>query len=566
MTSISILASRLRELSARDTPFLPLRCPGPADLAIPLHCFDHTESATGLPAYRQTLGLQGVESVWRSGPRILLRLEDKLITEAALDLEHAVRTGATVDDENRGTQVVVGFCDPNATKSLHVGHLRNIALGHALAAAFEQTGAVVERQAQVSDAGQQFAEAMAGYTLYGGELLLDNSIGRADQEIGALYARYVQEHSPVLPEQLRQGDRPLARELSTGPESLATNLLYSWSLGEESLPPLWALVRNSVVAGQVRTLKRLDIGMDRILFESDYGARISRLVDTATKAGVFRAAESGAVAYETDREEYPSFPLIRSDGLTTLNLRSLAIWQALTEMEPSTTVISVCGAEWEEHTACVEEILCRFYDRASVKPTHNVLHGMVHTDSGPLSSSRGEATLIDELLDALGRSEALRVLRSRYGGQCEMKDLAKIAALGYCLDHHLMKEMRVTQELILDRRLGTGLHIAEAWSKALNRSGSDDVSPNPHDPSYRFVVLQSFFLSRYLRQCVDWLDPLPLLRYIARLSVWYVEQRPDPQLDRLMFLLLTRSLRCVGLIDQLSKGPKKSSDPSTVYS
>ncbi len=58
--------------------------------------------------------------------------------------------------------LLVQFWDANATKALHVGHLRNLAIGNAVASALAQAGGQVERRSLISDAGRSMGEAMAG--------------------------------------------------------------------------------------------------------------------------------------------------------------------------------------------------------------------------------------------------------------------------------------------------------------------------------------------------------------------------------------------------------------------
>ncbi len=89
-----------------------------------------------------------------------------------------------------GAEVLVNFCDANPTKALHVGHLRNIALGQALAGVLAAAGARVTRQSQVSDYCRSMGEALAGY----GELpahLTPRATGvKSDHFVGDCYLRY----------------------------------------------------------------------------------------------------------------------------------------------------------------------------------------------------------------------------------------------------------------------------------------------------------------------------------------------------------------------------------------
>ena len=70
-----------------------------------------------------------------------------------------------------GTKVIVEHTNINSNKAAHVGHLRNIALGQALAGALEAAGARVTRQSQVSDYCRSMGEAPSQWSDVGPQSL-----------------------------------------------------------------------------------------------------------------------------------------------------------------------------------------------------------------------------------------------------------------------------------------------------------------------------------------------------------------------------------------------------------
>ena len=65
---------------------------------------------------------------------------DGWIETTGAALEAGGSAEATLADLAAGERFSVQFWDANATKALHVGHLRNLAIGNALAAALAQAG------------------------------------------------------------------------------------------------------------------------------------------------------------------------------------------------------------------------------------------------------------------------------------------------------------------------------------------------------------------------------------------------------------------------------------------
>ena len=92
-----------------------------------------------------------VDSIVCEGELVRLRLADDWIEITGSALEAGGSSESPLADLAHGQRFSVQFWDANATKALHVGHLRNLALGNALAAALAQAGAQVERRSRISD-------------------------------------------------------------------------------------------------------------------------------------------------------------------------------------------------------------------------------------------------------------------------------------------------------------------------------------------------------------------------------------------------------------------------------
>lgn len=80
-----------------------------------------------------------------------LRLDDGWMEAAGAALQDGDGGEEQLAELAREERFSVQFCDAPATETLNVGHLRNLALGNALAAALEQAGASVERRSLIFD-------------------------------------------------------------------------------------------------------------------------------------------------------------------------------------------------------------------------------------------------------------------------------------------------------------------------------------------------------------------------------------------------------------------------------
>lgn len=523
-------------------PLAPILQPDDAwDVTVIIREEEHADAvAAALAAHPD------VASVERNRQRFVLRIENARIAQLGAALEAGDTTPLATGDPLTGTPFVIDFCDPNATKALHVGHLRNIALGNALASVLEAAGASVSRETQIGDAGRSMAEAMAGYLSFArGET--PEAVGeKSDHFVGRLYAQYVLE-TAVSTAGVKPQDAPVARDIEEH-DDLAESLLQQWLSGDEAAVKLWRTVRRWAVDGQDETLARLGVHFDRPLYDSDRVDEIAPLMERALAERIVTRLPGGALVYETGAEAYPELPLTRDDGFPTQNLRGLVVWWALMRDAPGVTLIHFSGVEWLAHVVHVEEMLRRLEPDRVVYPTTHVQHGMVVAEDGEMSSSKGSAILIDDLLDALLAREELQALARPGQPGCSADDLAALTLLGLCLSRPTVKQIEYSPEKLLDGEANVGWVLAQAWARAWDPANDAPAEPAPEDPGYRFVAMQSQVYRRLLARTIDRLDPLLLVRFLLHLSDWYLGTGPDPRIGREVRTTLGRGLTALGLV------------------
>jgi arginyl-tRNA synthetase len=120
--------------------------------------WDHEDSRRAL---EEIEAQDWVDSVAQSGDAVRLRVADAWVAETGAALEEGAIAEADADlaAERR---YAVYFWGANTTKALHIGHLRNLAIGNAIGATLTQAGARVEHRSLICDIGRSMGEAMAG--------------------------------------------------------------------------------------------------------------------------------------------------------------------------------------------------------------------------------------------------------------------------------------------------------------------------------------------------------------------------------------------------------------------
>lgn len=521
------------------------------DLMVVPQVEDWQEDSGSLAALEEIEKLPWVAAVDRGERQIWLRLEDDWVAKRGSELEQGEEAVAGCGEIAAGRRFALNFWDANSTKALHIGHLRNLALGNALGNALAEAGGEIERRSIICDIGRSMGEAMAGVVRSGkypqgsGE---SNGV-KSDHFVGYCYADYVKNGANGAALGLAQ-DHPadsLTREVDVQDDS-ADELLQRVLNGDQTALELWSQTRAWVISGQRKTLARLGIHFDRVFFESDFLPEVAELAELGLQEGTLEKRVDGTVIYMTDREELEEMPLVRSDGVPTQHMRALAYWLADTGLD-GTTSVQVCGQEWYAHVTCRRQLMAELVHTDSgngFHPYHDIFHGMVAREREKIASSKKDALLIDHLVEWIDEQlEADPEREAVRRGNPNPDRVASQIALGFFLLHGATKRVDFEPEKLLadDKALGWDL----ARARARNGNGAEAVAAPELDPNYRFAVVQAETFGRLLGRVPQNLQVAPLARYASHLARWQNEEQRAPHVSRVVRSTLDRTARGLGL-------------------
>jgi arginyl-tRNA synthetase len=492
-----------------------------------------------------------VDTLTRRDDGVELRLSDAWIETTGAALEAGGGDEAELVDLARGRRYAVQFWDANATKALHVGHLRNLAIGNALAASLEQAGGEVERRSIISDAGRSMGEAMAGIIRSGHHTQSwPDGDQKSDHFVGLCYADYVAAGGFVEggPEEREDS---LTRELRMQNDA-ADELLKRVMAGEGEALELWFKTRAWVISGQRKTLARLGVAFDRVFFESDFLDDGHELTERGLSEGKLEQREDGVVIYTTGVEDLEEMPLLRADGQTTQHMRAVSYWMGAPGLEGVTT-LQICGTEWVSHATCIRQLMTELTPAENgavhrgIHPTHDIFHGMVAQQKRAVSSSDEGGLLIDDLIEWIETKidEDPQMRETRRAHPAPERIPAQIA-LGYFLPYPVTPRVDFDTDKLLLERESLGWDLVKARAHHGDRATSPGHRP-AEDPDYRSAVVQSEIYRRHLRLAVDRYDVTPLALYLRHLARWYMERERSSHVERVIHTLLDRSARGLGL-------------------
>jgi arginyl-tRNA synthetase len=495
-----------------------------------------------------------VASLSREGDQVTVRVADGWIESEG----EAIRSGSDGSSEiaelAAGNRYAVYFWGANTTKALHIGHLRNLAVGNALAGALKQAGAKVENRSLICDVGRSMGEAMAGVATRAGEDAGPDANQKSDHFVGFCYADYVTAS--------RNGgfgddgaEDSVARE-STSYDDKADEMMMRVLAGDQKSLELWSRTRSWVVSGQRKTLASLGITFDKVIYESDYLPEVAEFMNKGLAEGTLtKRWGDDMVMYETEREELEEMPLVRSDGLPTQHMRALAYWAAADELDDVISM-QVCGNEWVAHVTCRRQLIDAMglengngngSARGGGPPTYDIFHGMVARENESISSSKKGALLIDELVEwleeELARNPELAQEMERHP---HPETVPAQVALGYFLLQPTTKQVKFGKEKLLVEGKGSlGWDLARAHAHHASKELGGERSAD--DLDYRFAVLQAQHYPVHLRSAVDEFDVAPLSKYLSHFARWYREDERAAEVEAVVQPVLEQGLRGLGL-------------------
>lgn len=519
------------------------------------------QDSASLAALEEIESRPWVAAVERGDKGVWLRLADDWVAKRGASLEEGADAVADCGEVAAGRRFALNFWDANSTKALHIGHLRNLALGNALGNALAEAGGGVERRSIICDIGRSMGEAMAGVVRSGkypqGS---ENGSGvKSDHFVGYCYADYVKSGTNRPGLGLAQ-DHPadsLTREVDVMEDS-ADELLQRVLNGDQAALELWSQTRAWVISGQRKTLARLGIHFDRVFFESDFLPEVIELAELGLQEGTLEKRVDGTLIYMTGREELEEMPLVRSDGVPTQHMRALAYWLADTGLD-GTTSVQVCGQEWFAHVTCRRQLMAELVHTENgngFHPYHDIFHGMVAREREKISSSKKEALLIDHLIEWIDEQLEADPARAEVRRRHPSPDsVPSQVALGYFLLHTATKRVDFAPEKLLVDGAALGWDLVRARTRAdesasgpaggahsQNGGGSPEL-----DPEYRFAVVQAETYGRLLGRVADDLKVAPLARWASHLARWQQEEERPPHVNRVVQATLDRAARGLGL-------------------
>jgi arginyl-tRNA synthetase len=531
---LSKVAATLRSSGYETVTVDPARKPVlGSDAAFIMPSSNWRQDENGASFIRSLEDLDCISSISTKGQRVAVRFTDASMMAAA----QSIMSGLNCLHAPPGMRYVVEYCGPNLNKALHVGHLRNVALGTAVTALLNAVGIEVVQQSLICDIGRCICEALVNYN----PADYTPAHGKIDHFVGDGYARYV----ASIADKANSSDPidPVLRE-TVMHEDEADTLLSKWMSEDELTRSRWKQMTNAVFDAQLQTLLRLDVGFDRFLYESDSIADCEEIVNYGLNSGLFSLDVSDAVLYRTGRDDYPVMVVKRSDGFPTEHIRMMALWKQHDRTgEKFDGYIDVMGNEWLPARAVREYLYSLVPPFAPMKNYLKLPYGMVQVDGDQMKSSSGNTVLVDNILDCLMSAPELEHIDT-----AARMEIVPIISIGYFLSRKDTDAIAFRVSDLLDEDANPAWVIAQVMTQTAGTSETDLPDSDLRDPNCRYVILQGLRLPRIIQNAAQDLAPYRVIRYLHPLCKWYLQINEATTYAPVMRSILSQALRAIGLV------------------
>lgn len=384
-----------------------------------------------------------------AGPYINVRLNKAAVAASVLRtvLEQGTSYGALNEDgkpQRKGERIMIEFSSPNTNKPLHLGHLRNDAIGESVSRTMRFLGADVFKTTIINDRGVHICKSMLAYQkLHSAqaharaghpELPADTpeSVGvKSDRFVGDCYVEY-NDYAKSYPEA----------------EKEAQDMLVRWENNDKSVRELWRLMNDWAIAGIKQTYDRTGISFDKMFFESDTYLKGREEILRGLEKGIFYKDADGAVWVDLAEINLDKKVLLRKDGTTVYITQDIGLAINRHAEWSFDKLIYVVATEQIYHFKVLFYIMKKLgYDWHS--KLYHLAYGMVNLPEGKMKSREGTVVDADDLLNNL-RDDALQEItaKGREEAVGNPKDVAEKIALAAV--HYFLLQVSPFKDMIFN--------------------------------------------------------------------------------------------------------------------
>jgi arginyl-tRNA synthetase len=334
----------------------------------------------------------------------------------------------------RPETIVVDFSAPNASKPLHVGHIRSTIIGDALTRVLRFLGHKVVTDNHLGDWGTPFGMLIVGY-----RTILDRAAYQRDPlaEMERIY-KAVQARTKTDPTVAAQAREELAKLQEGDPENVA----------------LWQEFITVSRQALERVYARLNIQFDYWFGESFYESMLPGVVQELQNKGLAQPSEGAICIFFDDDAELQDKPFLiqKQDGAFLYATTDLATIKYRAEKFHPDRIIYVVDSRQQLH---FKQLFAAARRWGYTMALEHVWFGTILGEDGkPIKTREGEPIKLEALLDeAEERARAIARDKNPSLSEDELSRIARVVGIGAVKYADLMQNRTADYRFSWDKML-----------------------------------------------------------------------------------------------------------------
>ena len=322
----------------------------------------------------------------------------------------------------QGRKIVIDYPSANTAKQAHIGHLRPMVIGEAIARLLDFCGAETIRDNHIGDWGTNFGTLIMRIKRDGIDLsdLDGNPLAALDQ----LY----KDGSNLEKEQ------PELRRVSR-------NELVKLQNGDEENAALWQQIVDISMVAFDELFEQMGVRVDMALGESFYRDKVERIYRELSETGLAEESDGALVVWHDevkkfarDNERPYPFNIRKKDGASNYASTDLATILYRVEEFKADEVIYLTDSRQQDHFQqlfLTTEKWFKAKDYPQPEMSHVWWGTILGEDKKPFKTKSGESIKLQTLLDE-ARERALAIVNENCPGlsEAERKEIASAVGIG----------------------------------------------------------------------------------------------------------------------------------------
>lgn len=328
-----------------------------------------------------------------------LTIEDKLWL-SQFDLAHKEDNFGIEKVNNDSPIHIVEFSSPNTNKPLHLGHIRNILLGNAVADILTASGKRVKKVQIINDRGIHICKSMIAWLDFGNGETPQSTQLKGDHFVGKYYIIFDQQYKKEQQALIQKGMSKDHAEKEAPIFKKAQKLLIKWEAKDKEVIELWQKMNNWVYDGFATTYDRMGVGFDKNYYESNTYLLGKKVIEKGLEKGIFYKKDDGSVWVDLTDEGLDEKILLRSDGTAVYMTQDIGTAIQRHDDFAFSHMTYTVGNEQDYHFKVLFLIIDKLgYEWA--KNCYHLSYGMVDLPTGKMKSREGTVVDADDLMQEM---------------------------------------------------------------------------------------------------------------------------------------------------------------------